>query len=213
MIANYQTQILSPSAIVDYSSELIQSYRAENIQMEPMIGFKILLKDLNAATMPQPGERFRYIESFLSVLRGTGCILRESHQNESPVGFWLITFPVAQSHLPRQLESLIGVMHFLMNQLGIVSTELIEINVSGRCGLTETEARLSMVCIPGQYQSVLCSPTNTPYKLGHIVRINDNFVMLRTRWDWSRVRQQTGKVNDHYNDMLIIPQLLTAMFH
>lgn len=212
MIENYQTKILEPSEIVDYSSEMIRCYRAENIQAEPMIGFKILLKDLNASVMTQQ-DRFAQIESTFRVLQGTGCILRESHPSESPVGFWLITFPVAQSQIARQLNNLMGVLQFFATQLGIVNTELIEICVSGRCGLAETESRLGMICIPPQYQHALCMPDNTPYKLGHIVRINDNFVMLRTRWDWSSQRMQTGRVNNHHADLMIIPQLLTAMFH
>ncbi len=209
MIDAYQTRILKPGEIVDYSNELIRGCRPETIQMEPMIGFKILLKDLNAYVTTQ-AARFQFLESNLGFLRGTGCILRETEPVEAPDGFWIITFPVPQSQLPTQLMKLTNTMDILSSQFGIVNQGLIEINVSGRCPVMETEFRLTSVLIPHQYRQHLVEPTNTPYKMGHLVRINDEYALLRTMWDW---RSQGVDSLSSMSDLLVIPQLIAGMFH
>jgi hypothetical protein len=110
-----------------------------------------------------------------------------------------------------QLDNLNLVLNRLAQGLGIISMEVIDINVSGRCAIGETEARMSNILIPPEYRNVLAEPTNTPYKIGHLIRINDQFALLRTRWDWSNKRS-VNSVNHHYQDLLIIPQLLMGMF-
>ena len=209
MIENYQSRILKPDEIVDYSNELIRTVRPETIQFEPCIGFKIMCKDLNAYTTTQ-ANRFQFLEQNLGFLRNSGCIIRETHPSEAPDGFWVISFPVPQSQLSRQLINITNVIDLMAHHFGIVSQDMIEINVSGRCPATETEYRLSAINIPQNYRRFMVEPTNTPYKMGHILRINEDFALLRTMWDW---RNQGGSTTGHMSDLLVIPQLLTAMFH
>lgn len=208
MIENYQSKILKPDEVVDYSNEIIRGLRPETIQMEPMIGFKVMMKDLNAFATTQ-SQRFQFLEMNLAFLRGTGCIIRETQPIEAKDGFWVITFPVPQSQLSNQLMKLTAVMDFMANQFGIVPQDLIEVNVSGRCPIAETEWRLGSVNIPQQIRRFMVEPTNTPYKMGHIIRINEDFALLRTMWDWRN--QANGQ--SHMSDLLVIPQLLAGMFH
>ena len=207
MIENYQSRILKPDEIVDYSNELIRGVPEACIQMEPFIGFKVLCKDLNAFTTTQ-ANRFQFLEMNLGFLRNSGCIIRETHPTESNDGFWIITFPVPQSHLSRQLLNLQNVVDMMANQFGIVSQNVIEINVSGRCPMAEIEWRLGTINIPANYRKYMIEPANTPYKMGHIIRINENYVLLRTMWSW-RDQQNVS----HMSDLLVIPQLLSVMFH
>ena len=209
MIENYQSRILKPDEIVDYSNEIIRGCRPETLQYEPCIGFKIMCKDLNAYTTT-PANRFQFLEQNLGFLRNSGCIIRETHPTEAPDGFWVITFPVPQSQLSRQLVNMTNVLDIMANHFGIVSQDMIEINVAGRCPVAETEYRLSAINIPQNYRRFMVEPTNTPYKMGHILRINEDFALLRTMWDW---RVHGGNTGSHMSDLLVIPQLLTAMFH
>jgi hypothetical protein len=209
MIENYQSHILKPTEIVDYSAELMNGVRPETIQMEPMIGFKLLTKDMNAGTAPSQAARFQYLEMNLGFLKDTGCIIRETQPIESPDGFWIISFPVPISQLATQLMSITRVMDFIAANFGIVSMDSVEINVSGKCRVGETEWRLANVNIPAQIRQSLIEPSNTPYKLGHIIRINDDFAMLRTMWDWRRSGTTTAQ---HMSDLLVIPQLISGMF-
>ena len=210
MIENYQSRILKPNEIVDYSNEIIRNNKPETLQFEPFIGFKIMCKDLNAYTTTQ-ANRFQFLEQNLGFLRNSGCIIRETHPAEAPDGFWVVTFPVPQSQLSRQLINITNVIDLMANQFGIVPQDMIEINVSGRCPEAETGFRLGTINIPQNYRRYMIEPTNTPYKMGHIVRINDDFAMLRTMWDW-RVNGASTNGN-HMADLIVIPQLLTAMFH
>lgn len=214
MIENYQNHILGPTEIIDYGSEMKVGYRPEHLQYEPMIGLKVLLKDLNCRISTQ-SERFQYIENVLNssgILRNTGCVIRETMYTEFPDGFWLITFPVPATQLMTQLMNLLKVMQFLASQLGIVSTDICEVNVSGRCATNELESRLSMINL-GPYAQALIEPNGTPYKLGHIIRINDYFIMMRTIWDFSRLTPIMGRPSNRVSELTIIPQLLTAAFH
>lgn len=210
MIENYQRQVLGPNDIVDYATEMVQKYRPEQLQVEPMIGFRVLLKDLNAHVAP-PAQRLKMIDAELRILVDTGCIIRESLPSEAKDGLWLVTFPVPTSLLMRQIENVTRILVYLQNRLGIISVEVIDINVSGRCPVGETELRMGNLVIPQEYHGILTEPLNTPYKVGHLIRINESFALLRTRWDWSS-RRIAGKVNLHRQEMLIIPQLLTAVF-
>ena len=212
MIENYQTHILKPDEIVDYSSELMRSFRPEQICYEPMIGFKVLCRDLNSYIMGTNQARFQAIEQTLGVLRNTGCVIRETHMNESSDGFWIVTFPVPKSHLLQQVNNLMSVLKFFADNLGIVSTDVCEINVSGRCNYNETEGRLSSIVIPNVYSYALVEPQNTPYKMGHVIRINQAYILLRTMWDFGRNGSGT-KVANRYNELTIIPQILTNAFH
>jgi len=212
MIGNYQNRVLSPAEVIDYSAEMINGFMPEHLHQEPMVGFKVLCKDLNAYSMTQ-ADRFQLIERNIGFLNQSGCVIREAHLNEAPDGFWVITFPVPQSQLMRQLNSLMNILGFMANQFGIVSTDVCEINVSGRCGMAETEARLANICIPPQYGYALVEPQNTPYKMGHVLRINEEFILLRTMWDFSRNRTNPGKVSNRYTELTIIPQLLMNAFH
>lgn len=208
MIENYQSHILKPTEVVDYSAELMHSLRAETIQMEPMIGFKLMTKDMNAYATSQ-SARFQYLEMNLGFLRDSGCIIRETQPVESPDGFWVVSFPVPISQLSQQLMNITRVMDFIAVNFGIVSADVVEINVSGRCRVGETEWRLANVNIPAQIRQSLIEPVNTPYKLGHIIRINDDFAMLRTMWDWRRSGTTTAS---HMSDLLVIPQLICGAF-
>jgi len=209
MIENYQSHILKPAEVVDYSAELIHGLRPEIIQMEPMIGFKVMVRDMNAYTTPSQAARFQFIEMNLGFLKDSGCIIRETQTTESPDGFWVITFPVPQSQLSAQMSKLTIVLDFLTSNFGIIPVDVVEINVSGRCPVGESEWRLANVNIPSAIRQYSVEPTNTPYKLGHIIRINDEFAMLRTMWDW---RNSGMPSSSHLSDMLVIPQLISGMF-
>ena len=217
MIEQYQQQVLRPGDVVDYASEMMQLYRPEQLAVEPMVGFRVLCKDMNAHTASPPA-RMQTIDSYIGVGQGkgcilsqTGCVLREATPMELQNGLWLLSFPVPQSQLARQIENINTVLNRLAQMLGIISVEVIDINVSGKCAIGETEMRMSNIIIPPEYHKVLAEPTNTPYKFGHLIRINDQFALLRTRWDWS-TRRNPNSVNHHYQDMLIIPSLLMGMF-
>ena len=220
MIESYQARVLGPMETVDYASEMMRRYRPENLQCEPMIGLRILLRDLNAR-VTDPATRLSQIDAYMAVapncgrmLYGSGCILREAMPNDlngSMDGLWLITFPVPTSILMDQLTKMSNVLTYMRQNLGIESTEVIDINVSGRCPVMEEGARMAAVQIVAPYNQALASPANSPYKIGHIIRINDMFALMRTRFDWSRFKQP-GRIDYHVNDIMLLSQLMANMF-
>lgn len=200
IINNYQTRVIGPSEIVDYSSATMEVYPPQAFHAEPFIGFKVLCRDKNASCIA-PADRLRQIDANLGFMNGKGCIIRET-ASKLPDGFWIITFPVPRSQMFQQLNLLSEVVGIFEQHFGIIREGLIEINVSGRCTLQDTERSLSSIIIPQHYMSALVVPDNSSYKLGQVVRINDVFMVLRTRWMF--------KNND---DISLISQLLASMYH
>ena len=208
MIENYQNHILKPSEMVDYANEIIHTVKPETIQMEPMTGFKVLMQDTNAYRTPQ-AIRFQEIESKLGFLKNTGCLIRETPMEQSTDGFWVISFPVPVSMLATQVTNITKVIDILVQYFGIVPSNIVEINVSGKCRDGELEWRMRNVNIPQTTRQNLIEPNDTMYRLGHIARINEEFAMLRTMWDW---RQTGSTISAHTSDLIVIPQLIAGMF-
>lgn len=207
LVQQYQSRVLGPTEPVDYSSIVMQAYPPYALQMEPFIGFKVLCTDTNAYN-GNPAERIRYIEANLGFLRGKGCIIRETSISK-PDGFWVITMPVPRSQVLTAINNLMEVLTILGQYFGIIRDGLFEINVSGRCHIAETERRLSGLTISTDYLANLVPPDNSPYRLGHIVRINDQYMVLRTRWDLSK-NITPGAIS---NALTVIPQLIASMYH
>ena len=200
IINNYQSRVLGPTEIVDYSSATMEVYPPQAFHAEPFVGFKVLCRDTNAACI-NPNDRLRQIDANLGFIRGKGCIIRETSMR-LPDGFWVITFPVPRSQMRTQLRLLTEVLGIFEQYFGIVHDGLIEINVSGRCTIQDTERSLGSVVIPQSYMSTLVLPENTPYKLGQVTRINDTFMVFRSRW--------TLKNSE---DIAVLTQLLTSIYH
>ena len=183
-------KVLSPSEIIDYSNLIINNYerRAPGLlNTTPMVGFKVLFKDLDAYKAPG-AERLRFIETYLPrILNGNGCILRETNNNSMPDGFWLITLPVPITQLNdpvvNQIGRMLSVMDVLSREFNIVPVGMTEVNVSGRCTVLDTDNRIASVVIPEPLVQIHCPPENWSCKLGTVIRINDGFMLLRTRWN------------------------------
>jgi hypothetical protein len=132
-IEAYQSCVLGPHQIIDYSGMVMQAYPPEAVQREPFVGFKVMVKD-RAATTQHPRLRLEAIDRFLmQILPGTGCMVREAAIEEVPdkTGLWVMTAPVPCSQTTKQLMFLMGVLQKL-EQCGIVLTGTYEVNVSGR---------------------------------------------------------------------------------
>lgn len=203
IVQQVQSRVLSPHEIVDYSTAIMQAYPPTAIQNEPFIGFKVLCRDTNAS-MVHPAERLKQIDMNLGlIVKGKGCIIRETTP-EMPDGFWVITMPVPRSQVNQQINNLMSVLQILEQSFGIIRLNIIEINVSGRCYINETEACLTGLMIPPRYATSLIQPENTPYRFGHVVRINDSYMCLRTRWD---IKQNV------YEDLVVLSQLMSSIYH
>lgn len=208
LVQQYQMRVIGPTEPIDYSSIVMQAYPPYAIQIEPFIGFKVLCTDTQAYNNGNPGERIRYIDANLGFLRGKGCIIRETSANK-PDGFWVITLPVPRSQVAMAINNLMTVLATLEQYFGIIKDGLFEINVSGKCHISETENRLGSLTLTPSYLTNLVNPDNSPYRLGHVVRINDQFMVLRTRWDLSRSNTM-GSICDA---LTVIPQLISSMYH
>ena len=199
-ISGYQSRVLGPTEIVDYSTITMQSYPPHAFQHEPFVGFKVLCRDKNAQSVA-PAERMRQIDANLGFLRGKGCVIRETSMR-MPDGFWVITLPVPRSQLNQQLNLLSEVLAIFEQYFGIVRQSLIEINVSGKSGYADTERRLGSIVLPQRYEKLLVPQLSTPYRLGHVVRINDLFVVFRSRWNTA-----------NFDDITVLTQILASAFN
>lgn len=200
MIEQYQTRVLGPTECVNYSETIKASYPPVAVQREPFVGFKVLCKDTVGAVNQM--ERLRYIDANLGFLRGKGCIIRETNSTQMPDGFWVIAFPVPRSQANQQLMNLMEVLSVFERFFGIVRQDLVEVNVSGRCSYMETENCLRGIFIPQAYSSKLIPPTNSPYRFGTVTRINQMFMILRTRWNLKNP-----------DDIMVLAQILSSIYH
>lgn len=213
MPLDVQTRVIRTMDIVNYSGIVKMGYRPETINMEPFIGIKILCRDSQANAMPA-AQRIAQLDQFLGTpnpmnglmpLSGTGCCIRETRYSIMPDGFWVITLPVPRTQLPVQMTNLMRTLT-VFKQLGIDQIGYVEINVSGRCPINALEACLSGLIIPEPYIQCLDQPADSPYKIGRITRINDNFICLRTRWNL-----QPNDPN-MFQNISAIAMLISAMY-
>lgn len=203
-LESFQGRIVGPSEIVPYANIVETAYPPYAISSEPFVGLKLFLRD-SLANRGTPADRVRYLETveypdpygrkdtngrplpsgvrvLHKIFEGTGAIIRETDNHKMIDGYWLITMPVPKSQLAQQLNNLGFVLTKLENEFGIVYQDVCDINISGRCPLIDTERALSQVSIPSAYKDYLMTSDNSPYKLGYIQRINDEYMILRTRW-------------------------------
>jgi hypothetical protein len=208
LVQQYQQRVLTPEEPVDYSSIVIQSYPPQALHQEPFIGFKVLCTDTQAFNY-HPSERIRYIDANLGFIRNKGVIVRETNSNK-PDGLWVITLPVPRSQVSTALNNLFDVLASFAQYLGIVRDGLFEINVSGKCHVTEVERCFSSLSIPQRYMSNLIPSGNVMCSMGQIQRINDNFMCLRTIWNLSNTG---GNGQSNFEDLTVLSQLLASMYH
>lgn len=207
VLSRYQNHVLGPHELVEWSKMTMTAYPVYAIQVEPFIGFKLECQDTQACTM-DPRQRLEQIDRIINqtgFLNGSGCIIRESDHSRFD-GLWVITVPVPRTQVPTQLNRLSGVMNAL-SRLGIKSTGIYEVNVSGKCSYGDTERCLSNLTIPNKFAMSLLSPGNSPYRYGYTQRINDNFMIMRTRWNYNQ--QNFGTISDN---MSILAQLISTIF-
>jgi hypothetical protein len=208
-------RILGPFEVVDYSGLIMKQYlnrpgAIKTLDRIPFVGYKILLKDFDAGKR-RDSERIQYLEQYLVPrLAGTGCFLRETNNEIMNDGFWLVTMPVPIVQLTGQMNQLgriMGVINMIETNFNMKRQGRIEINVSGRCAVTDTPQALSQIHVPRQYETMLIKPENSAYRIGNVVRINNEFMVLRTSW----------YVDTDFNDviadvMLTWPQNISCIF-
>ena len=213
MPLDVQTRVIRADDIVNYSGIIKAGHRPEVIQSEPFIGIKILCQDSMANAMV-PAQRIAQLDQFLGTanpmtgmtpLSGTGCCLRETKYSIMPDGFWLITLPVPRSVLPIQIQNLIRTVQML-KQIGISQNGYVEINVSGRCPANCIEMCLNNLMIPDNFRVLADQDVNSPYKIGKVERINNNFICFRSRW------QLGAKDPNLYQNITALALLISAMY-
>lgn len=208
LVRQYQTHVLGPSEGVDYASIIKNTYPAEQLRVEPVIGIKALCTDHQAGG--NPAERLAYLDTQVPYLVGNrGCIVRETNPTK-PDGLWVITIPTVRRFLNNQLANVIEVIEAMAANYGITSDGLFDLSVSGRCTPYETEQMFQQLIIPKSLESKLVPTNNIMCRLGHIQRINDEFVCLRTRWDFSDIGMQTFRQN--IDNIAQIAQVIVSVF-
>ena len=182
MLRSLQTKIWYADDIIPYVDLISSTYPFPIIQSEPLIGFKIGLVD-NIRMSPK--ERIPRLEQILpTILGGTRCFLRETPIT-SPFGYYLLTMPVPRDQLRQLCSEVLRVLTILERDFGITVTKEYEVNVSGQCNPAETELKLSRFDIPSEYAGMHVRYPGSPYTIGDVERINEGFIIIRTRWGFS----------------------------
>lgn len=182
MIRSLQTKIHYADDTIPYSDLIVNTYPIQVIQQEPLIGLKIGLIDNSRM---HPCERIPKLEQILpQILGGTRCMLRETPVT-APFGYYLVTLPVPRDQLRQLSNEIIRVLTILERSLGITITKEYEINVSGECSPMETEFKLARFDIPSEYIGMHRRQPFSPYTIGDIERINEAFIVVRTRWEFN----------------------------
>lgn len=214
LIEKYQSHVLNASEIVEYSTIVKNLYPTAAIMNEPFIGFKVLCKDLNANN-PDSNTRMMYLDKNIGqVMYSKGTIVRATAYNEMPDGLWVITLPVPQSQVVTAFNNLMDVLNTFEQCAGIIKVGTVEINVSGKCHTAMTETCMARLVIPKRFEQYVHVPENSPYKYGWIVRINDNFACLRTRWTIQSRDQMCDPANPiHWEDVIVLCQMMSSIYH
>lgn len=215
MALDCQTHVIRATDVVDYSGIVKTGYPYQAMQSEPFIGIKVLCRDTKANTFPAPAQRIAQLDTFLATpnmtgatpLYGTGCCVRETKYSVMQDGFWIITLPVPRSQMNVQINNLVKVITMFKQLFGFQQLGYIEINVSGKCPINGLEMCLSGLNIPDSYMQFSEQPDNSPYKVGHVERINDNFICLRSRW---RMNPSDPAL---YSNISVIAQLISSIYH
>ena len=103
------------------------------------------------------------------------------------------------------LQNLIRTVQ-LLKQIGISQIGYVEINVSGKCPLNCLEMCLNNLMIPDNFMAFADQNDNSPYKLGKVERINNNFICFRSRW-----RMNPNDAN-LYQNISALALLISAMY-
>lgn len=204
LLSQYQNRVIGPTEIVPYSDIVQQAYPPHAIAMEPFVGVKVLVRDTQASR-GTPAQRMQYLDQHMpQIIANNGILIRETVNNLMIDGFWIITMPVPKSQLREQLNKLGNVLTVLEKHFGLIYQEIIDINISGRCPLIYTEMALSQVSIPKMFQKYMLSTDNSPYKIGYPIRINDEYVLMKTRWGLPRL--------DMFEHIIFIESCIQNMF-
>lgn len=208
LLSTYQSRVLASNEIVDYASVIKSVYGATGPAYDLFVGFKVLCNDKRAFVGGNPRERLAYIDQNLEqIVRGKGVIVRETNGTVAD-GLWIITLPAPRSTLTEILTNLLDVLSILSKYFEIIPQGIIEINVSGPCEINQLENKLCRLHLD-TYEKQLIMPDNTPYKYGHIIRINSNYVLFRTRWNLSDV---LSNYNQLLGNLINLTQVIASMY-
>jgi hypothetical protein len=206
----YQTRVLSASEGVDYASIIKSTYPPEQLRCEPVVGFKALCTDRQAYA-GNARDRLAFLDTQVGYVVGPrGCIVRETNASK-PDGLWVITIPTVRRFLGNQLTNLRETLDIFGNNYDIHSDKIFDVSVSGRCSPVETEQMFQQLIIPKNLEAALVPTNNIMCRLGYIQRINDEFVCLRTRWDFSRINAN-GTNASSIDNLAQIAQVIVSIF-
>lgn len=210
LIRHYQTRVLSTSEGVDYASIIKSTYPPEQLRVEPVIGIKALCTDHDAYKQ-HPKDRLGFLDTQIPYIVGPrGCIVRETNASKAD-GLWVVTIPTVRRFLNEQITNLKAVLDIFSGNYNISSDGLFDISVSGRCTAAETEQMFQQLIIPKHLESSLVQSSNIMCRLGYIQRINDEFVCLRTRWDFAR-NGTHNSVEMNMDNIAQIAQIIASIF-
>ena len=205
MLRSLQTQIFDAGYNIPYSEIVVSSYPPELLMTEPLIGFKIGLADNSNIN---PKDRLMSIEQVLPiVLSGTRCFLRETPLN-TQFGYYLLTVPVPRDQIRDIVNEIIRVLTILENQFGITINKEYEVNVSGPCNPMELEFKLMRFEIPSQYAPALVHQYNSPYTIGRVERINDQYITVRTRWKFG----SNSNIFTDFEHLKVLAHLIAGIY-
>ena len=211
IITDLQRRVLGPSEPVDYSSIVIGHYPPTAIQTQPFVGFKVLCKDENANFAP-PSVRMQQIDSTLpSLLYNSGCIIRETSAGMRD-GLWALTLPVPRGYVVTQITKLVDTLAKMDAALAVHPTGVVEINVSGKCPPMYLENCLQRLVIPQPYASMVQVPENTPYRYGHVTRINEEYMCFRVRYQLTN-SMGTFTPQVLFEHLSLLSQLMCSMYN
>lgn len=194
------TRVLTPNEVFEYSS-FVRTTFPNHYKTEPMIGFKIQLKDTRPTA--NPAEKIQMIDQAAAQLfGGRYCMMREGNISDIN-SYYLISLPVPRSLLAQQLNNISYVLQMLGQHFGICRQALTEISVSGRTNIYETQRLMSSIIIPPQYIQKIV-PTSG-LMIGKLEFLSNEFACLRTMWN---IPEATV-----LDDMGLLAQLISSVYH
>lgn len=193
------SKVLTPNEVFDYWRYVMSTW--PQYKTEPMIGFKILMRDTRPST--NPGEKIQVIEQNAQQLfYGRNCMMREGPITDIN-SYFLISLPVPRSILGTQINNISYCAQLLQNNLYIQRSNVIEIDVSGKSNMYETARLMSSIIIPPQYMNKIIPSSGM--MMGDLVYLSKEYACLRTKWD---LRENTV-----LDDMGLLAQLISSVFH
>ena len=200
ILRQYQSHVLGPRETVYYDKIVMSCYSRQDIQIRPFIGFRVLLRDMGQANAATGAERLHQLDSAIpNMLVGTGCFLREAKRSIMPDGIWLVSAPVPNICVTKQIRTIMSLLRTFEYYFGFTWTGIFEVSMSGRISEAQFYNNLKNLSLNAEVYNMLVRPDDNQFShdIGVVIPLNQFYTLVKTRWNANNSTISYAGLSDH----------------